>query len=110
VKLLLDQHLSRRVLPMLEPLFPGSNHVQLLGMATATDANIWWFAKASGFSIVTKDSDFVEMSVLYGHPPKVIWLNVGNVSNKVVQATLLDCTDLIKTFLEHTEDGVLEIE
>jgi predicted nuclease of predicted toxin-antitoxin system len=110
VKLLLDQNLSRRLLPALELLFPGSSQVQLLGMEAATDAAVWSFAKASNFIIVTKDSDFVEMSALYGHPPKVVWLNLGNVSNSIVQARLINHAETIRGFFENTEDGVLEIE
>ena len=30
------------------------------------------------FAIVSKDSDFREGSFAEGHPPKVIWLAVGN--------------------------------
>jgi len=110
VKLLLDQNLSRRLLPALGLLFPGSSQVQLLGMEPAADDALWRFAKANGFAIVTKDSDFVEMAALYGHPPKIVRLNLGNVSNKAVQARLLDCAETIKAFLENAEDGVLEIE
>jgi predicted nuclease of predicted toxin-antitoxin system len=110
VKLLLDQNLSRRLLPALEPAFSGASQVQLLGMETAADRDIWLFAKANDFAIVTKDADFVEMSALYGHPPKIVWLNLGNVSNQVVQAKLLDYAETITAFLENAEDGVLEIE
>lgn len=110
MKLLLDQNLSRRLLPGLAPLFPGTNQVQLLGMETETDSALWQFAKANGFAIVTKDSDFVEMSALYGQPPKVIWLNLGNVANTVVSAKLLEHADTIRAFLDSPDDGVLEIE
>jgi len=110
VKLLLDQNLSRRLLPALAPLFPGSSQVQLLDLATATDNDLWLFAKTNGFAIVTKDSDFVEISALHGYPPKIVWLNLGNVSNAVVQAKLLGYAETMQAFLESGEDGVLEIE
>ncbi len=110
MKLLLDQNLSRRLLPALEPLFPGSSQVQLLGMETAMDRDLWSFAMANGYAIVTKDSDFVEMSALYGLPPKVVWLNLGNVSNSVVGAILLAHTEAIHAFLDNADDGVLELE
>ncbi len=110
MKLLLDQNISRRLLPELEPLFPGSRQVQLLGMETETDRVLWEFAKTEGYCIVTKDSDFVELSALYGYPPKVVWLNLGNVPNTVVQAKLLASADAIHAFLEQTEDGVMELE
>jgi predicted nuclease of predicted toxin-antitoxin system len=110
MKLLLDQNLSRRLLAALVQLFPGSSQVQLLGLETQADGVIWAFAKENGYAIVTKDADFVEMSALYGHPPKVVWLNLGNVANSVVSAALLDHADIIDAFLRGSEDGVLELE
>lgn len=110
MKLLLDQNLSRRLLAELESVFPGSSHVQVLGRDTAVDEEIWSFAKAEGYVIVTKDADFVELSALRGHPPKIVWLNMGNVSNRVVSAKLRECIADIRTFLDNTADGVLEIE
>ena len=36
--------------------------------------------------IVSKDSDFHQRSLLYGHPPKFIYLRIGNSpTSKVVQ-------------------------
>ena len=75
MKLLLDQNLSYRLLDKLEAVFPGSTQARLIGMAQADDAAIWHHAKDSGFTIVTKDSDFYERSLVYGFPPKVIWLH-----------------------------------
>ena len=110
MKLLLDQNLSRRLLPTLEKDYPGSSQIQLLGMDDSTDDTIWKFAKSSGFVIVTKDADFVELSALRGIPPKVIWLNPGNVPNTVVSEKLSRHTAIITVFLNNAEDGVLEIE
>jgi predicted nuclease of predicted toxin-antitoxin system len=110
VKLLLDQNISRRLLPALELAFPASTQVQLLGLQTAQDAAIWRFALDEGFAIVTKDSDFVEMSALHGFPPKIIWLNVGNVSNTVIRDKLVEQLASIQQFLDSNDDGVFEIE
>jgi predicted nuclease of predicted toxin-antitoxin system len=37
VKLLLDENLSRRIVPFLQADFPGSSHVSLLGLERASD-------------------------------------------------------------------------
>jgi predicted nuclease of predicted toxin-antitoxin system len=110
LKLLLDQNLSRRLLPELLPLFPGSSQVQLLGLDTATDAALWAFAKDHGYAIVTKDVDFLELMLLRGFPPKIVWLNCGNVANAVVRERLLSRAGEIAAFLSSGEEGVLEIE
>ena len=53
MKLLLDQNLSRRLLPVLEEAFPGSRHVVQLGMEQASDIAIWEYAAANDFVIET---------------------------------------------------------
>lgn len=76
--LLLDEHVSRRLVPRLEPLFPGIQSVELvaeLGPA-ATDRAIWQYAKSHGLAIVTKDKDFVDLMARWGHPPKVVRLTI----------------------------------
>jgi predicted nuclease of predicted toxin-antitoxin system len=46
VKLLFDANLSRRIVPLLEDLFPGSSHITQVGLAGETpDATIWEYAK-----------------------------------------------------------------
>ncbi|MBI4293661.1 MAG: DUF5615 family PIN-like protein [Betaproteobacteria bacterium] len=110
MKLLLDQNLSQRLLRDLVQCFPGSTQVQHAGLERAGDSDIWAYAKQHGFAIVTKDADFTELALLRGYPPKVIWLNCGNVSNATVHRKLLDNTETIQRFLASIEDGVLEIE
>jgi predicted nuclease of predicted toxin-antitoxin system len=110
LKLLLDQNLSRRLLPDLAPHFPGSAQVQLLGLETATDLALWEFACAQDFTIVTKAVDFLELLVVRGFPPKVLWLNCGNLSNAALRDRLLSRVAEIQAFLASQDQGVLEIE
>lgn len=58
--------------------FPGSDHVTRMGLATASDLELWNYAREHGFTLVTKDVDFHELASLYGSPPKVVWLKCGN--------------------------------
>ena len=66
MKLLFDQNLSRKLISRLFDLFPNSSHIQLHQLAEADDGEIWEFAKANDFCIVTQDADFAEKSRLYG--------------------------------------------
>ena len=87
--LLLDQNLSHRLLSDLEPLFAGSTHVRSIGLATASDEEIWNVARDQEFTIVTHDADFYERELILGHPPKVIWITTGNTSTRNVRDILL---------------------
>ena len=85
MKLLFDQNLSPRLPQLLADLYPDSAHIRELGMRDATDTEIREYAKANGFAIVSKDSDFQARSLLYGHPPRFIWLRVGNCPVKTIE-------------------------
>jgi predicted nuclease of predicted toxin-antitoxin system len=74
VKLLLDENLSRRLVPRILDLFPDSVHVSAKGLLQVSDAAVWEFAKANDFAILTADADFYELATTMGAPPKVIWL------------------------------------
>lgn len=58
MKLLLDENLSRKLVPFLQEDYPGSSHVVFLGLERQADRRIWDYAKANDFVIVTSDSDF----------------------------------------------------
>ena len=63
---------------MLAAKFPGSQHVREPGLKGRTDDEIWQYAGGNGFAIVSKDKDFYQRAVLFGGPPKFIWLGLGN--------------------------------
>jgi predicted nuclease of predicted toxin-antitoxin system len=44
------------------------------GLGESSDRDIWDFAGANSFVVVTADADFFEMASTLGPPPKVIWL------------------------------------
>jgi len=103
VVLLLDENLSEAVLDSLSVAFPGSVHVrEALGIGTE-DRAVWDHAKASGLVLVTRDQDFQRMSLLYGAPPRVIWLSGHNLSNARVVDTLRSGRERIMTFLADRE-------
>jgi predicted nuclease of predicted toxin-antitoxin system len=88
MRLLYDQNLSHQLAGVLAAEFPGSAHVRDVGLAAAPDAAVWAHAATNGFVIVSKDTDFQQRALLYGHPPKVIWIRLGNCSTATVAALL----------------------
>lgn len=109
MKLLLDQNLSYRLLARLDSIFPGSTQVHRLGLEHADDAFLWQLAKRDGFTIVTKDSDFPEMSLLRGIPPQVIWLKCGNAPTELVMRLLVASEADIRDFVSEGTAACLEI-
>jgi predicted nuclease of predicted toxin-antitoxin system len=70
MRLLFDHNLSPGLVQRLSDLFPQSQHVFLLGMDQADDRQIWEYAAQNQFTIVTRDSDYNDLSLLLGFPPK----------------------------------------
>lgn len=88
MKLLFDQNLSPNLMKRMESFFPGSQHVVWAGLDRASDLEVWEYARNHRFILVTKDSDFGDLSALYGSPPKVIWLRCGNCTTKKIEERL----------------------
>jgi len=100
VRLLLDQNLSPRLVGELSDIFPGSVHVRDLGLSRADDQTVWDHARANDFVIVSKDSDFHQRSFVYGPPPKVIWVRLGNCPTGHIATLLRDRVVEITAFAD----------
>lgn len=60
-----------------------------------------------GFVIVSKDSDFHQRSLVFGHPPKVIWVRLGNCSTADIERLLRHNETTIRTFDANPEGAFL---
>ena len=110
MKLLFDQNISFRIMPMLGlPAFADCRHVKTVGLNDCNDADIWQFAKQHGFTIVTFDSDFFDMSVVRGCPPKIIWLRTGNLTTSQIAEWIMMNHIKILSFIDNSEQSCLEI-
>src|SRR5207237_8542078 len=101
MKLLFDHHLSHKLVKRLADIFPDSTQTRLIGMSTADDLVIWNHAAKHGFIVVSLDADFYDLSVLRGHPPKLIWLRCGNSSVSESERLLRMNVMKIETFVPH---------
>lgn len=107
MKLLFDENLSPRLAEVLADLYPGSTHVHSCGLGRADDSAVWQYAKDHGFTIVSKDSDFQDLSVLHGYPPKVIWLRAANCSSSEIENLLRVALPTTKHFVEKDQESCL---
>ena len=103
MKLLLDENLSPKLVRRLLDSFPGSAHVEGCGLGAAGDWEIWRFAKENNFVIASKDSDFYNRAAVFGGPPKVIWLRVGNCPTAGIEESLERSKAAIEAFAQSDE-------
>ncbi|HEX8282159.1 MAG TPA: DUF5615 family PIN-like protein [Pyrinomonadaceae bacterium] len=109
MKLLFDHNLSPHLIKRLADLYPDSSHVYLLGLDQSGDEEVWEFARRGGFLIVTKDADFSDLCLLFGFPPKVVWIRRGNCETAAIEAILRNHHDDIKTLERDEVVGVLTL-
>ncbi len=95
---------------MVDDLYPGSDHVRLLGMSTDDDDAIWRYARLHDFVIVSKDSDFFHRSMRFGYPPKVVWPRAGNCTTATIAQLLREHFSDICAFMDDTEAAFLPLE
>lgn len=107
MKLLFDENVSHRLVGALADKFPDSAHVRDIGLRGAEDAGIWSHARAHGFVIVTKDTDFRERSSVEGFPPKVVWLDVGTAGTSAIADLLRRERPRIDRFESDSETSLL---
>ncbi len=107
MKLLLDENLSDKIVPKVIDFYPNSAHVKALGLTNTDDSIIWDYAKENGYVIISKDSDFHQRSILYGHPPKFIYLRIGNSPTSKIVNILLDNFDIIREFGNSELESIL---
>ena len=109
MKLLFDQNLSPRLARSLAGVYPGSTHVMDAGLSEADDRTIWTFAKERGFTIVSKDGDFRQLSFLAGPPPKVVWVRLGNCTTDDIATVLRRRADDLRDFASAPEAAFLVV-
>jgi predicted nuclease of predicted toxin-antitoxin system len=99
MKFLWDHNLSPRLVKRLADVFPDGLHVGDVGLAAASDDAVWRFAAEHGRTIVSKDSDFLQRSLVLGPPPKVVWVRCGNCSTDALESLLRRHREDLRKFL-----------
>jgi predicted nuclease of predicted toxin-antitoxin system len=109
VKLLFDNNISPHLVWHLRDVFPDASHVGLHGLDRALDEAVWRFARDNGYVIVTKDSDFTDLSQRLGSPPKLVWLRIGNCTTAQIATLLREHAASISDFLDSDDDAILAL-
>lgn len=105
--LLFDENLPPRLVPLLADIYPGSVHVRDVALQSEADELVWQYAQENALIIVSKDSDFHHRSLLFGFPPKVIWIRRGNCSTRDIEAMLRTYQAQIEQFGDDAQGAFL---
>jgi len=97
----LADYLSKHGLP--------AQHVNRIGLGAATDAEIWAHAVGHGAVLVTKDEDFVQLARQSTGTTSVVWLRLGNITNRALRRALDPVLSEILSALE-AGDRIIEID
>ncbi len=109
MKLLIDENISWRIKFLIESYFDNIIHATQIKGCRLTDNEIFEYAKANNFSILTFDSDFSELISLKGFPPKIIWLKCGNSTKDIIASKLITNIEIIQKLILEPDIGIIEI-
>ena len=109
MKLLFDHNLSPRLVQRLDDLYSDATHVSFVSLDRSTDLAVWAYARTHDCVIVTKDSDFSDIAVLRGFPPKAIWLRLGNCTTADIERLMRRGHQAILAFSDDPFASVLEL-
>jgi len=109
MKLLFDQNISFRLLKLVQDILPEAQQVRNLNLENASDRSIWEYAKIHGFTIVSFDRDFYDLSLLWGHHSKIIWLRTNIQTTKHLEGLLRTRLSDLEKFMQDEQLACLEI-
>lgn len=109
MKILFDENISHRILPLLSDSFQPCVHAKIIFPSLKTDRDIWHYAHKHHYTIVTFDSDFYGWQLLNGFPPKIIWLRCGNITTRALVHKLNAHEKQLINFSRNKKEGVVEI-
>jgi predicted nuclease of predicted toxin-antitoxin system len=113
VKIVFDQNISYRIISKIIVDYPHAKQVKQLGIVNYSDIEIWDYAKKNEYTIITFDSDFFDFANIKGHPPKIIWLRIGNTKTDFLAEILKEKYSIILDFIQsdnYSEIACLEIK
>lgn len=110
MKVLLDQNISFRLIPLIQIEYFEISHIFDLGWVDWNDFEIFKNAKSQQFDlIITLDEDFNNIILEHKTPPKIIWLKIGNCKTSKIASILNSNYETIKEFVADINLDCLEI-
>ena len=107
LRFLIDAQLPPGLAAFLESRGYEARAARDAGLRDADDKTIWNFAQRGGWTVVTKDEDFVQGSKQRAASVQIVWLRIGNSTKRV----LLDWfAPLLKNTIRELKKGQRVVE
>ena len=84
-----------------------ASHVADCGLDRASDQEIWDYAAANGYVIVSKDEDFFHLSGADTNGPPLVWVRLGNCRNTALFAAF---DNILSQLLQAISAGTKVVE
>ena len=84
MRFLVDAQLSPVLARWLGERGFAATPVRAVGLRNSDDGSIFNFAASGGWTVITKDEDFVARCISDPNAPAVVWLRIGNCTNRVL--------------------------
>lgn len=107
MKFLVEAQLPPALAQWLREVGHEAQAVRDVGLRDAEDHVLWQHALSIGAIIVTKDEDFSLRSRLHANTPRILWLRIGNTSNRALREWLLP---QLPKIVAHFEEGAPLVE
>jgi predicted nuclease of predicted toxin-antitoxin system len=88
MRFLIDAQLPPAIAQWLTEAGHEAEHLTDVGLRDAEDGVVWAHALRTGAAILSKDEDFADRSIRAAGGPVIVWLRVGNASNRALRAWL----------------------
>jgi len=88
VRFLVDNQLPVALAHFLTRAGNESLHVIDVGLARASDSEIWRYAAEGEFVLVSKDDDFFHRATQPGALVRLVWIRLGNCRNAALLAAI----------------------
>ena len=84
MRFLVDHQLPTALARFLEARGHVAQHVLDVSLETASDRQIFDYAKVHDFVVVSKDQDFLELATRFPDSPALVWVRLGNCRKEIL--------------------------
>ena len=107
MKFIVDAQLPPSLARWLREQGHQAEHVQDVGLREAEDSPIWQYALEQEAIVLTKDEDFTARVRQSRKTPVIVWLRIGNCSNRALREWF---APLLPDILREIESGQRFVE